>query len=167
MECWDWEKSGKHQFIGSVKVTFNELQSQKDFEFQNAKKKHPGILKVEQAALFIKPTFLDYLRGGLQLNLMVAIDFTGSNGIPSNASSLHFMNPNALNQYQQAIVSVGEIVLPYDYDQRVPCFGFGAKTMFPNFSSGQVLHCFPLSGNPQNVEGYGLQNIMDLYRYAL
>jgi hypothetical protein len=49
---------------------------------------------------------VDYLRGGLQLNMMVAIDFTGSNGHPNNASSLHYMNPNAPNQYQQAIHSI-------------------------------------------------------------
>ena len=35
-------------------------------------------------------TFLEYLRGGLQISLSIAIDFTRSNGEPNEASSLHF-----------------------------------------------------------------------------
>jgi copine 5/8/9 len=38
-----------------------------------------------------KPTFIDYLKGGMQINLCVAIDYTASNGEMSQASSLHFL----------------------------------------------------------------------------
>jgi hypothetical protein len=31
--------------------------------------------------VFKERTFLEYLRGGMQIGLMVAIDFTGSNGL--------------------------------------------------------------------------------------
>jgi hypothetical protein len=89
------------------------------------------------------PTFFDYLRGGLQLNLTIAIDFTGSNGMPSHPSSLHYNNPSQPNQYQQAIYAIAPILLNYDSDQRIPCFGFGAKIR----ETGVVSHCFPLSGN--------------------
>lgn len=41
-----------------------------------------------------KPQFLDYIRGGVELNLILAIDFTGSNGIPSCKDSLHAINFN-------------------------------------------------------------------------
>ena len=37
----------------------------------------------------------------------VGIDFTGSNGDPTEESSLHYINLDAPNQYTQAIVSVG------------------------------------------------------------
>lgn len=37
------------------------------------------------------------IRGGLELNLILAIDFTGSNGKPSDPSSLHYINPNQPN----------------------------------------------------------------------
>jgi hypothetical protein len=48
------------------------------------------------------------------------------------------------NQYQYAISAVGKILLNYDSDQRIPCFGFGAKIgPYRNVS-----HCFPLSGDP-------------------
>ena len=94
------------------------------------------------------PSFVDYLRGGLELNMIVAIDFTGSNGMPRFPTSLHYMDPNAPNQYQIAISSISQILMNYDSNKRIPAFGFGAKPKF----GGQVLptsHCFALSGNPQ------------------
>jgi hypothetical protein len=38
-----------------------------------------------------KPSFVEYLRSGWQINVMVAIDYTGSNGEPSSPKSLHFL----------------------------------------------------------------------------
>lgn len=78
------------------------------------------------------------------MNLSIAIDFTGSNGVPTQPSSLHYICPHKPNQYQQAINAVARILLNYDSDQRIPCYGFGAK---PGLSRN-VSHCFPLSGNP-------------------
>jgi hypothetical protein len=43
----------------------------------NPKEKKPGNLILEQFQLITTPTFVDYLRGGLQLNMITAIDFTG------------------------------------------------------------------------------------------
>lgn len=40
-----------------------------------------------------KPNFIEYLRGGLQLSFLAAIDFTGSNGVPTRPESLHYINP--------------------------------------------------------------------------
>ena len=41
-----------------------------------------------------RPQFIEYLRGGVELNLITAIDFTGSNGIVTSPSSLHYLNRN-------------------------------------------------------------------------
>jgi hypothetical protein len=38
--------------------------------------------------------------------MIVAIDFTGSNGSPKHPTSLHYINPTAPNQYQMAIASI-------------------------------------------------------------
>lgn len=38
-----------------------------------------------------RPSFLDFVRGGLSLNLHCAIDFTASNGEPTHPQSLHFV----------------------------------------------------------------------------
>ena len=50
----------------------------------------------------------------MEMNFTVAIDFTASNGNPSTPSSLHYYQPNQLNQYAAAIQAVGEIIQDYD-----------------------------------------------------
>ncbi|CAD8153532.1 unnamed protein product [Paramecium octaurelia] len=167
IECWDWEKSGKHQFIGELLTTIPELQQTREYQLTNPKHKNPGRLRLDQFSTYIRPSFQDYIRGGLQLNLMTAIDFTGSNGAPHQPGSLHYRSPNGLNQYQLAINAVGEILLAYDYDKMVPCFGFGANLNYPTMRSNQVSHCFPLSGDPNQLNAFELQGIANLYNYAL
>ena len=133
---------------------------------KNPKEKSAGRLVLEQYQVYKKPSFLDYLRGGLELNMIVAIDFTGSNGSPKQPTSLHFMNPNAPNQYQMAINSIAQILLSYDSNQRIPAFGFGAKTNF-NGVKEPTSHCFVLSGNAQEVEACGVEHLMGMYQKAL
>ena len=65
--------------------------------------------------LFQDTTFLDYIRGGLKLHFVVAIDFTTSNGLPNDPNSLHYWDrQRAENPYTVAIRSVGEIFQDYD-----------------------------------------------------
>jgi hypothetical protein len=99
-------------------------------------------LKMKVHCNYIKEyTFLDYLRGGLQLALSIGIDFTGSNGHPNDTISLHYIGGNTPNSYERAIRSCGDIVAYYDYDQLFPVYGYGA--ILPGTSV--VDHCFPLS----------------------
>ncbi|KAI4311281.1 hypothetical protein MLD38_036186 [Melastoma candidum] len=63
-------------------------------------------------------TFLDYISSGFELNFMVAIDFTASNGNPRTPDSLHYIDPSGrLNPYQRAIMEVGEVIQFYDSDR--------------------------------------------------
>ena len=41
-----------------------------------------------------KPRFVNYLEGGTEISLGVAIDFTGSNGDPRRPGTLHYMHPD-------------------------------------------------------------------------
>lgn len=54
-------------------------------------------------------TFLEYVFGGCEIQLNIAIDFTLSNGHPSDRDSLHYLDMNK-NEYLHAIKSVGEIL---------------------------------------------------------
>lgn len=54
-------------------------------------------------------TFLEYIFGGCEIQLSVAIDFTLSNGHPSERDSLHYLDMNK-NEYLHAIRSVGNIL---------------------------------------------------------
>lgn len=90
--------------------------------------------------------------------MIIAIDFTGSNGIPTSPSSLHYMDPNKPNQYQSAIQAVAQILLNYDSDKRIPAFGFGADLKFPSMKG--LSHCFPLSGNFNDVDSFGMEHLL-------
>ena len=51
-------------------------------------------------------SFLDYIFGGCEIGVHVAIDFTLSNGNISSPNSLHYLNPqNRKNGYTDAIYS--------------------------------------------------------------
>lgn len=105
-----------------------------------------------------KPEFIDYLTGGCQISLAVAIDFTASNGDPRQEGTPHYFHPPASkewNDYEKAIFAVGSILAKYDFDQRFPVWGFGAK--YNNI----VRHCFQCG---TEVEVEGVQGIMDAYR---
>ena len=52
-----------------------------------------------------------------ELNFIVAVDFTASNGNPSDFDYLHYKNPTgAPNQYITVMKSVGDIIQDYDSD---------------------------------------------------
>jgi len=102
------------------------------------------------------PTFVDYISGGCQLNLCVAIDFTGSNGDPRKPGTLHYIHRDGgLNDYEKAIQAIGRILAKYDYDQKFPVLGFGAKY------GGVVRHCFQC-GSSGEVDG--VDGIIEAYR---
>ena len=54
------------------------------------------------------------------------------------------------------MLSVGQILLDYDSDKKVPMYGFGAKPKYPNMFSKIAVHCFPLSGIPQQPDAVNL-----------
>lgn len=126
--------------------------------------KSHGHISFRKVFLRAEPTFLDYIRGGLQMNLMIAVDFTASNGHPRDKGSLHFRaDPHHLNRYQQAIQSISEILLPYDSDGRIVAWGFGAQLILNQPTS----NCFNLNFNPANPEVEGLAGMMNAYLHAV
>ena len=107
-------------------------------------------------------SFIDYLRGGMEINLTVAIDFTGSNGDPEHKDSYHFLGAKK-TVYEEAIKACGDIVGHYDNDQKFPAFGFGGKFN----GNSKVSHCFPLNGNPNDPEIETIDGILKAYREVL
>ena len=95
----------------------------------------------------------------------MAIDFTSSNGDPHSPTSLHFSDPTgALNCYERAIASVGEVLRPYDADNMYPVYGFGAKIRLADGSLSACQHCFPVY--PGGLEVHGIEGILQAYRDA-
>ncbi|CAD8052802.1 unnamed protein product [Paramecium sonneborni] len=176
VELWDYRSSGKHIYLGETTFCVEELKEhslqskilKKEFRNKMKKNESAGILQFNKFQLKTRFTFLDYCAGGQQLNLIVAIDFTASNGNPNDPKSLHFMTQNgAPSQYLQAIISVVEILINYDHDKKVPIYGFGCKPRMNLINTNQTLHLFPLNDNPDDPEVYGLDGIVQCYRSSL
>ena len=100
-------------------------------------------------------SFADYVAGGCELNVGVAIDFTGSNGDPRKPGTLHHLGGGAMNDYQKAISAIVGVLAKYDSDQMYPVWGFGAKY------GGVVRHCFQCG---PTGEAHGVQGILDAYK---
>jgi len=113
------------------------------------------------------PSFLEYIASGFEINFLVAIDFTMSNGLPDYPTSLHHvltdtMDGNQrLNVYEEAIFGVGKVLEAYDSDKLFPTWGFGAK--LPG-NSNAVNHCFAINGDDAHPECKGVRGILDAYR---
>ena len=173
-QVYDWNRSGTEDFIGEFTASLREIQAfhvnQKKFSLINKDKQRKskkyvdsGVICVDECDVFEAPTFIDFLRGGMQIQLMCSIDFTGSNGDPNLTSSLHYRNPYEPNEYAQAIKGVGDVLLCYDSDGMVPAYGFGAKIP----PRGTVSHCFAINMNESNPEVQGVDGILNSYFAAV
>nr|XP_025139763.1 copine-8 isoform X4 [Bubalus bubalis] len=174
VEVYDWNRDGSHDFIGEFTTSYRELsrgQSQFNvYEVINPRKKgkkkkytNSGTVTLLSFLVETEVSFLDYIKGGTQINFTVAIDFTASNGNPAQPTSLHYMNPYQLNAYGMALKAVGEIVQDYDSDKMFPALGFGAKLP----PDGRISHEFALNGNPQNPYCNGIDGVMEAYYRSL
>jgi vacuolar-type H+-ATPase subunit F/Vma7 len=168
-KIFDYDGDGKPgELIGEVQTTVKELMDTKDphltLKRPNKNKKDAdkprGTLVFNKFEVFRETSFLDYIKGGMQISLLAAIDFTGSNGHPDSPDSLHYRHGKGPNEYQQAISVVGQIVEPYDTDKRFPVWGFGGKV------GNMVSHCFPLTFNPNSIEVQGIRGILEVYANA-
>jgi len=170
-DCYDWDKHSADDQIGVAETTLRQIQDcHGDLELPliNPKKagkrgyKNSGTLHFKRADVVPVPSFLDYIRGGCEISMVCAVDFTASNGDPKNPHSLHHINPQSPNQYEMAIGAVGNIIIAYDRDGMIPVYGYGGT-----MPGGPVSHCFALNGNPSNPEVPGVQGILDAYHMAI
>ena len=115
--------------------------------------------------LISQPSFIGYLRTGMNINLTIGIDFTGSNGNYSDPRSLHYLN-NGMNDYEKAIRSCGDILAYYDDDQLFPVFGFGFKFIdSSNYQSGVYNYDnYPVNCNTSDPNIHLIDNVLKEYR---
>ena len=161
IEIWEISKTGNHIMIGEKITNFKSFMDLK-----------PTISIGKNGLDYVKPisvifeerfAFVEYLFAGLNIAMILAIDFTASNMDPSNPHSLHYFDPQK-NQYIAAISSVGSILEYYDTDKMIPVLGFGARIQ----NMGDVTsHCFALNGNIFAPEVPGIYGVLDLYKKNL
>ncbi|PSN50087.1 Copine-8 [Blattella germanica] len=171
--CYDHESSGDHKLIGEFYMTLRQLTQgpgpSNVFQCIHPEKKkkkssytHSGLITLSSIEVRQIYSFMDYMKGGTQLHCSIAIDFTGSNGNPTQPNSLHFIS-NVPNAYEQAIQAVGGIIQDYDTDKLFPVLGFGARIP----PDGQVSHEFFVNMNPTNPYCAGVPGVLDAYRNCI
>ena len=69
---------------------------------------------------------LQYLSGGCELDLMVAVDCTAENGYWRDEDSLHYSSKSWLNDYQAVLYRIGSIFDAYE-GRDFHMMGYGAK----------------------------------------
>ena len=112
--------------------------------------------------LIKKKRFLDYLKGGIDLNLTIAIDYTKSNGTPDNKSSYHYAFGDEANDYEKAIYSCGKILAFYDKDQIFPVYGFGGIP--PGETKSNDCFNINLTDNPNIIT---IEEVINIYKESL
>ena len=110
-----------------------------------------------------KSSFLNYFETGLQISLIVGIDYTSSNLAVTDKNSLHYLSDKKLNPYEMALLNCGTILSYYDYDQKFPVYGFGG---IPEWSQ-EVSHCFNVNMKKDTAEVTGVEGIIKYYRKSL
>lgn len=159
----DHSKSGNHKIIGFGYFSISQvLGGQTIFHSQNKDGEPTGTLIFENLQRVKSYTLADYLKYGVKLSMVLAIDFTSSNGDPRNPESYHYLNPSGRNRYEQAIMNAGNILKNYDSDNQIPVYGYGFSA--PNFGINDISFCCPINGNFDAPHFNGYQEILPAYR---
>jgi hypothetical protein len=148
----------KGKDVGTIKIVSATVDGMKEVSEQMARVAVSAPLENPSISTPYKPcdrhSFVDYISGGCKLNVMVAIDFTASNGNPRTPGTLHHSS-SYKNDYEKAISAILGSLAKYDSDRMFPVVGFGAK------HDGVLRHCFQC-GTQEEV--HDVAGVLEAYR---
>ena len=123
---------------------------------------HIEGLKINVSSEETKYTsFLKLLKEkNINLDLSIAIDFTGSNGYPQWKDSLHYIKDGFINKYEKAIREHYKIISPYNKNDKYNVYGFRADI------DGNFKDIFNLNGTDDPSITW-IENIICEYKNAL
>ena len=105
-------------------------------------------------------SFLKLLKEGPNLDLSIAIDFTGSNGDPIYENSLHYISNGFINNYEKAMRESIKIISMYNKGNKYNVYGFGAQL------NGEFKDVFNINGtDDENI--IGIENIISKYKETI
>ncbi len=174
IEFSEYSREGQHYRGGHADFTLNSLRADKEqrkrTQYTLIKNKAKGtrkecgtvqILKFEITNSF---TFLDYIRSGVEINCVFAVDMSSTNGNPRDPRSLQFNSRTTPNEYVVALREVGQVLAQYDTDKKFPAYGFSA-CLPPQFK--YMSYCFALSGSAEEPECDGIEGVVRSYYKSL
>ena len=147
------------------------------------------LLSLEGCIVHPKISFLDYIFGGTEIALQIAVDMTMSNQPTTHTNSLHYISPEMSedldhpdwkkNLYYQALENVAANLENYDSDKLIPMYGFGG--ILPNGEDHKIpmtkvkdgseqkpiqwtSHCFAMNGDVSNPQVQGVEGVLKTYK---
>lgn len=148
--------------VGYVETCINDLGESKQLQLIGNDGNLINVFLNSKMQLTEIPNFCELLKQGLQISMMVAVDFTASNGDPKDSGSLHYCRGKEPNQYERAMRSCGNILVHYDNDKKFPLLGFGG---IPDGNS-DVEFAFPMNyTDDPNVNS--IEEMIEVYKSAL
>ena len=106
---------------------------------------------------FEKISLIKLKKEGLNINLSIAIDFTGSNGNPNYSDSLHYIKDGFINNYEKSIRACCDILSVYNKNDEYDVYGFGADV------NNIFSECFNINNN-EDSKIKGIENIIKEYK---
>jgi len=139
------------------------LDRQQMFETKLAK----GQIIFEKVGVQRTFTFLDFVRGGLILKSIFAVDLTRSNSSIHDPRSLHYMGAGGKNDYSTAIRALGDVLASYAGDGSsagFPTYGFGARIPPTHTICSD---CFSLTGDFLAPEVKDIDSAVEAYKHSV
>jgi len=185
IEVWDWFRTCKPRLIGQAETSFEDMYANfwknlplsLDVHKKKTKKidgmfmpvlQHTGDIVMDEFGIERRFSFLDFVRGGVTITPIIAVDMTRGNGDPRLADSLHRLGGDGLNDYATSIKALCDVLLGYQGHGKatdaVPIYGYGAK-IAPTKSRSS--NCFSLSGDNYIPFAVGIDGILDAYHSSI
>ncbi|CDW86667.1 copine-4 [Stylonychia lemnae] len=101
IEFYESNKKGHHRFLGYVDLSIKDIaQENKRIYTVFNKKVVAGQMEITKCLFLNRYTFLDYIHGGCDVSLMLAMDFTLTNKSQKDPLSLHYLHPDLIETKQ-------------------------------------------------------------------
>ena len=174
--CHRWISDGRQEQVGEFTTTIWEFKSGRSRKFQVHHSKKGFFKKKKQLNPAISfdriglQSFLDYIKGGMRINMTVAIDFTQKNGPQKNSKSLHYIDPHKsrhiLNQYAATLCCLGRVLQHYNKERIFSALGFGARLLNETGVSQNFTLNFRTE-DPLNPFCKGVEGVLSAYYSSL
>ena len=155
VDFYDFDKNSK--YIGYIYIYLEKFYSQQNITLNlicegNDKENSELKISCDFTKIF---KFLEYLQAGLEISLIIGIDF-------SNKNSFHDISTEKPNNYERAIKACGGILANYDTDQLFPVYGLGIV-----LEETEIMNpCFPINFQ-SNPCVFTIDGVLKIYREAL
>lgn len=133
---YSYSNSGEHHCYGRVTTTTRAIEMLPDetLELTDDKGKVGGTITFNQFQMDMRPSLVEYLKHGWQMQVSIGIDFTLSNLEVTDPRSLHKISIDGdMNQYEKALFEVCNVMSRYTNDGEFYLYGFGG---IPHYIAG-------------------------------